>query len=335
MKKNVIMLLVFSLTGASEQLFAQQEQRLPETSKTITIQIDGDEVRMNGTLLDGDIDSGSGSSKKRGRIFLNDQNFIWEEPNRQEFSSRKKSWEKMDTVTFLGVMTETGESGLNVTDVSKSSPAEKAGLQVGDVILKVDDEKMEDSEGLQKLIRSKRPGEEVRIQIKRGGKKQRINVMLGMKKELRLKVMVFAGDKNTNNLKLNDLLKEVEEGVSKDADRFVDRMLEVGDDMKDIDVRVIRGNQKPKLGLKIQDTEEENGARVLQVTPGSAADKAGLKANDMLVEIDGEPIRNTDDARNQLEDSEDKLAYPVVVDRNGQRMRLEIKFPKSLKTTDL
>ncbi len=334
MNKNSIMLLVVGLAGSTVQLFAQSEQRLPETTKSITIQIDGDEVRLNGKSLNGD--NLSGNSKKRSRIFLNDQNIIWDEPNVNDFSTNKKSWEKTDSVTFLGVMTEAVENGLEVTDVSKNSPAETAGLQMGDVILKVGDEKMGNPEELQKYIRSKRPGDVVRIQIKRGEKKQKINVTLGLKKEIKRQVMVFSGDMNNKNFNLNDLLKDVEEGVVANADVFVNRMLEVGeDDLKDFDLRVIRGNDKPKLGLKIQDTEKENGVIILQVSPGSVAEKAGIRAEDLLVEIDGKPIKNTEDARSQLKEAEKKYTYPVVIDRNGQRIQIEIKFPKPLKTTDL
>lgn len=331
MKKNVIMLLVLSLTGSSVQLFAQSEERLPETTKSITIQIDGDEVRLNGKSLNRD--SLSGNSKNQSRIFLNDQNIIWDEPNVNNFSTNKKSWQKTDSVTFLGVMTEAVENGLEVTDVSKNSPAEIAGLQVGDLILKVDDEKMESPDGLQKLIRSKRPGDVVRIQIKRGEKKQKINATLGLKKEVKRQVMVFSGEMNNNNL--SDLLKQVEEGAEATADLFVDRMLEVGGDLKDIDVRLVTGGDKRKLGLKIQDTEKENGVRILQVSPGSAAEKAGMKADDLVVEIDGKSIKNTDDARIQLKEAGNKHTYPVVIDRNGQRVQIDIKFPKPLKTTNL
>jgi PDZ domain-containing secreted protein len=226
MNKNTIMLIVVGLAGSTLQLFAQSEQRLPEKNKSIIIQIDGDEVRLNGKSLNGD--SLSDNSKKRNRIFLNDQNITWDEPNVNDFSTSKKSWEKTDSVTFLGVMTEAVETGLEVTDVSKNSPAETAGLQEGDVILKVSDEKMDSPEALQKLIRSKRPGDVVRIQIKRGEKKQKINVTLGLKKEIKRQVMVFSGDMNSKNLNLNDILKDVEEGAGATADLFVDRMLDVG-----------------------------------------------------------------------------------------------------------
>lgn len=333
MNKNTIMLIVVGLAGSTLQLFAQSEQRLPEKNKSIIIQIDGDEVRLNGKSLNGD--SLSDNSKKRNRIFLNDQNITWDEPNVNDFSTSKKSWEKTDSVTFLGVMTEAVETGLEVTDVSKNSPAETAGLQEGDVIFKVSDEKMDSPEALQKLIRSKRPGDVVRIQIKRGEKKQKINVTLGLKKEIKRQVMVFSGDMNSKNLNLNDILKDVEEGAGATADLFVDRMLDVGEDLKDIDVRVITGNDKPKLGLKIQDTEKENGVAILQVSSGSVAEKAGIRAEDLLVEIDGKPIKNTDDARTQLKEAGNKQAYPIVIDRNGQRIQIEIKFPKPLKTTDL
>jgi serine protease Do len=333
MKKSFIVLLALSMTGSSVQLFAQSEKLTPETSKRITIQIDGDEVLLNGKLLNKE--NGTSGSKQKGMIFLDDQNIIWGEPGGNDFSNPKKSWEKTDSVTFLGVMSEVDTDGLKVKEVSKNSPAEIAGIQIGDLILKVDDEKLESPEDLQKYIRGKRAGDVVSIKIKRGEKKQKINVTLGLKKEIKRQVMVFSGDMNSKSLNLNDLLKNVEEGAGATADLFVDRMLELGDDMKDIDVRVFTGNNKSKLGVKIQDTEKENGVKILEVSPGSIGEKAGLKTEDLLVEIDGKSIKNTDDARSQLKEVSAKNTYPVIVERNGQRIQIEVKFPKPLKTTDL
>ena len=90
-----------------------------------------------------------------------------------------------------------------------------------------------------------------------------------------------------------------------------------------------------KLGLKIQDTEEEKGVKILEVVENSIAAKAGLEKDDIIIEIDGEKISNTDQARTRLKLKEEKISYLLKVSRKGSIKTIEIKKPKKLKTADL
>ncbi len=94
-------------------------------------------------------------------------------------------------------------------------------------------------------------------------------------------------------------------------------------------------SKKEKLGLKLQDTENEKGVKVLEITDNSLASKSGLEKNDIIIEIDGKTIANTDEARIQFKLKEDKNIYKVKINRNGSIRTLEITRPKKLKTVDL
>ena len=93
--------------------------------------------------------------------------------------------------------------------------------------------------------------------------------------------------------------------------------------------------RRQKLGLKIQDTEEGNGVKILEVQDSSAAATAGLKKDDIITEIGGEKVTNTDEAREQLQENNEKGTYPIKAKRNGSEMTFTIKIPKKLKTTNL
>jgi len=92
------------------------------------------------------------------------------------------------TVGYLGVSTEdlseamktaVGlEHGLLVTRVHKDTPAEKAGIEVGDIILKVADEKITDLQTLKKVV-GERPDQKVKIVLYRSGKELTKEVKLG------------------------------------------------------------------------------------------------------------------------------------------------------------
>jgi serine protease Do len=93
--------------------------------------------------------------------------------------------------------------------------------------------------------------------------------------------------------------------------------------------------RQKKLGLRIQDTEEGNGVKVLGTDTDSPAEKAGLKKDDIVTEIDGKKVSNTDEAREQLNDAQEKSAYTIKANRNGSAMNFDIKIPKKLKTANL
>jgi serine protease Do len=93
--------------------------------------------------------------------------------------------------------------------------------------------------------------------------------------------------------------------------------------------------RKQKLGLKIQDTEEGNGVKVLLVEDSSAAAIAGLKKDDVIIEIGGEKVTNTDEARDQLQENREKSTYVIKARRNNTEMKFDIKIPKKLKTANL
>ena len=73
---------------------------------------------------------------------------------------------------FLGVRLadrDDGGSGALVAEVNAGSPAEAAGLEVGDVVVAVDDQPINGSEGLVGAVRDRSPGEQVAVVVVRDG----------------------------------------------------------------------------------------------------------------------------------------------------------------------
>ncbi|GAB6066193.1 DegQ family serine endoprotease [Aquifex pyrophilus] len=79
-----------------------------------------------------------------------------------------------DMVEALGV-----REGVIVSQVVKGSPAEKAGLKVGDVIVAVNGKKIRDARDLQFTIMKIRPGTEITITVIRNGKKINLKAVVG------------------------------------------------------------------------------------------------------------------------------------------------------------
>jgi serine protease Do len=69
--------------------------------------------------------------------------------------------------------------GAVVVNVEKGSPAERAGLRPGDVILGFNGKKIEDSNELPRLVGATKPGEKAELEVWRGGKSQRLSATVG------------------------------------------------------------------------------------------------------------------------------------------------------------
>ncbi len=86
----------------------------------------------------------------------------------------------------VSVTDATGDNGLvagaGVADVSAGTAAEQAGLKRGDVVLKVDDEPVQNATSLVATVRGHRPGDTVTLTVDRGGKQIQVQATLGSDK---------------------------------------------------------------------------------------------------------------------------------------------------------
>jgi putative serine protease PepD len=82
---------------------------------------------------------------------------------------------------YLGVSTQAvdGTPGATVVDVGQGTPAASAGLQVGDVILSIDNQQVNDPDGLSSAIGSHKPGDKVTVTYQRNGARRTAQVTLG------------------------------------------------------------------------------------------------------------------------------------------------------------
>ena len=81
---------------------------------------------------------------------------------------------------FLGLATESRDGGgLRVTKVGEKSPADTAGIKVGDVILKLNDQPLAKREDLQAMLKEMAAEDEVKLELERDGKTETLTLNLG------------------------------------------------------------------------------------------------------------------------------------------------------------
>jgi serine protease Do len=104
------------------------------------------------------------------------------------------------------------EAGALVADVVKGSPADKAGLKRGDLIVEFDGKKIEDSTHLRNMVAATAPGKSIELKLIRDSKEQTVSVTLGEFKE----------QKVAKKIEYNNVLKgiTVQELTASVRDRF-------------------------------------------------------------------------------------------------------------------
>ncbi|MCS7047600.1 MAG: S1C family serine protease, partial [Gemmataceae bacterium] len=89
-----------------------------------------------------------------------------------------KGPKKENDEPFLGLRAKTDGNQCRVESVQTDSPAAKAGLKVGDVIIAVDGTKLAGAEDFDKLVRSKKPGDTLSLEVRRDEETLRLTVTL-------------------------------------------------------------------------------------------------------------------------------------------------------------
>lgn len=269
----------------------------------VTIEIKDGEVKVNGKPIDEYEDDNLSVRRKKtmtyglaspspfrsGNMNLhNGQNFLFDEDR-----------------PFLGITTDEADGGAKITGITKNSAAEKAGLMKGDIITKVNDEKVESHGDVTKVIGKLKPEEKVTITYKRDGKENKVTATLGK----RSSTAIYAPNHDF------------------DFDFDFDHDGQLG--------QVFSYGGRPRLGIKAQDTEDGKGVKVLDVDEGSAADKAGIKENDVITEFEGKEVNSADALAQASRESKDKSSLKIKLNRGGASQTVEVKIPKKLKTANL
>jgi serine protease Do len=232
---------------------------------------------------------------------------------------------------FLGVSTTEDEKGALIEEVIAKSGAEKAGLKEGDIITKVNADKVTKEISLDELVKKLKVNDEATITYLREGK------------ELTAKVKISNNPNATVNIQRgmsmppNPPMGRVEsfnydgpmEGFGFDK---LDKLFKSFDNPRGN--ITVTGRGRPKLGFTGQDIENSKGVKVTEIKKESMAEKAGLKLGDIITEINGEPVFDMNDLQRNLRAIEDGDDVKIKLTRSNKTENIVIKVPKKIETID-
>ncbi len=270
-----------------------------DKTEKMTIVVDGDKVTINGKPAD-EFKNGDVTVLRRGRSLAM-------APNTRRFgSSPSFNPENLNHLldlhsnkAMLGILTQKAANGVKVTDVTKESGAEKAGLKKDDIITKAGNTKIETPENLLEAISGYKPNDKVDITYLRNGAENKTTAVLGENKS---RAYSFNLNKDFNF--------DMPDAFNFDFNR-------------------------PKMGLQIQDVDEGKGVKVKDVNDDSPAAKAGIKQGDVITQLNGKDVDGVDSLRNEIRDLKEGDVVKFNYRRDGKNQAAEVKIPKKLKSADL
>jgi serine protease Do len=184
--------------------------------------------------------------------------------------------------------------GVLVSDVNAGTPAEKAGLEEGDIILAVDGTEVNSRNALRNKISLSPVGHKTKLRILRDGKEKDVTVELGVlpDSEALAQGNRRGGEENASGI----------EGVSvRELTDEYRRMADIPDDVE--------------------------GVFVFEVEPTSAAAREGLERGDVILEIDKTEVHDLDDYQRLLERDGDKPILLRVM-KVGGRGKMFMAIPR-------
>lgn len=302
-----LLLTGFSAIAQEAKEEKMKEKPLVKKEKKVVVEVDGDKVTINGKPAEEWDEKEIRIMKERIPMIRMGKGFPFE----SELLNDKVN------KAVLGVMSEKAEKGARIVEVSKESAAEKAGLKNGDIITKVGDKTVGDSDALYEAIGKYNPGDKVSISYLRDGKEQTANAVLGKRSPAMERRFNFNG---------------------KDFDLDMDGIMENFRMPNGIpEPRVIMEGRmnRPKAGIQIEDLESGKGVKVLEVQPETPAAKAGLKKDDIITKVGDTDINSVDDLREILLKTKEGDNLKLSLQRDGKNQSAELRFPKKLKKATL
>lgn len=313
MYKPILTTVLFAVL-ASSQLTAQEKTETKERkekkqeniiikkkgdkNEKVTVVVDGETITVNGMPIEDFNDENLEIITRKGKAIANEM-----APRiRKMVRSFDGSGVGASNKAFLGVTSEMVEQGAKITGITKASAAEKAGLQIGDIITKIGAEKIDEKNGLFTAIGKYKPEEKVMITYIRNGAEATTEAAL---------------DKN----KTSNIVTWNSEGFDMEAPEGMHFFNSFP--------------RTPKVGLQIEDVEEGDGVKILGVDENTPAEKAGLKKDDVLTELDGANLKNVDELRIKMKAFKEGDSFKVKYKRGNKSQTTEIKLPKKLKRANL
>jgi serine protease Do len=202
------------------------------------------------------------------------------------------------------------QGGAVVEDVRHDGPADKAGVKKGDVIVEFDGERIRSARQLTRIVEETVPGRSVKAAVLRDGRRTDVSI-------------TPAGDR------ISDVTIDTDR-VREQVGEYIERLPH--EFSFDFDVDGFNG--RGRLGVTVIDLTPQRadylgtkeGVLVSSVNADSPAAKAGLKAGDVITQVDGAAVRSRADLVRALRAVHDDAEASIDVVREKRPVKVKAKL---------
>lgn len=200
---------------------------------------------------------------------------------------------------YLGVALTATDDGVEINNVFPNTAAVKAGLQRGDLLVSINNQRISSSDDVIRAISSRKPGEAVTILYTRNGETRTTSAVLGKQSATNYTTNF---DYSFNNYNINDNWGS--QPVQTTAVSPCEQL------------RELKGTAF--LGVWIESTNGKDGAYINGTIQNTGAESAGLQRGDVINNIDGQTIANYNECLRTIRTHKPGDVVTLSYTRNGE-----------------
>jgi serine protease Do len=190
-------------------------------------------------------------------------------------------------------------AGAVISSVNDGGPADRAGLRPGDVITEYNGKPVEDSDELVRMVVSTKPGTNVPLKVYRNKQQRSMNVVV-------------------EELNINEEMGVRGEGEEDESSP--EERLETGFGLE-------LSPLTPEIARRLRVPDGEGGAVVTRVQRNSAAARAAVIPQDVILEVNQQPVSNMNDVRRELQRIQPGDTVFLLVWRDGNEVFVTMQKP--------
>jgi serine protease Do len=196
------------------------------------------------------------------------------------------------------------ERGVEITRVEEGSPAEQGGLKTGDVVLEYNGERIEGVEQFMRVVRETPPGRQVKLLLSRSGSTQTAVVKTGARKSWPSNAQAFEFPRTLHfpEVRMPDVPRS----------NVTWRSTTLGIEAESLDSQLATF-----FGVK-------EGVLVRSVIKGSAAERAGLRAGDVITKVDDTVVSTPREVTSATRAAGSKRTVTLTLVREKREMTITV-----------
>jgi len=211
----------------------------------------------------------------------------------------------------IGITVRDADSGVVVQSVRDGTPASRAGVREGDIVTEFDGERARSAAQFTRLVRETAPGRTVKMTVLRNGASTAMEIS--------------PENRGPDSIPFPDIARDFRRNFEAFPRDF---NFDFADPQFNFSPRRLGATVTPLSDQLAEYFGVKQGVLVTEVTAGSAADMAGIKAGDVITTVRGQTIASSGDVVRELREADSGGSVEIRVTRNHKEVTLTAKMPE-------